>query len=258
MAIEAARGCGYRKVGGLYLVGGGSHVSCDRLPYEIVNCPTCGSGIKFSRGFTWIDWYKYAGVHNDNCRCSIACPVCHPEMNRPLVATYPNFEEWKSYALLWIGERFYTPEEFVRESVQMGISRRLPTPAGKVPRGPKGLKLGETWVLCAHIKACGEGKDPETGLPVNRPGVFYVFRPTALEYLVWEGEATKERIEELVKAGITPVVIPDGDVDHNPDTPLGLSDVDKEAHSDKLLFADLRSKLRRYHNANSMQDMHHD
>ena len=36
MAVEAARSCGYRKVGGLYLVGGGSIIrQCDRLPYKI-------------------------------------------------------------------------------------------------------------------------------------------------------------------------------------------------------------------------------
>lgn len=30
MACEPKRGCGYRKVGGIYLVGGGIGVPCDR------------------------------------------------------------------------------------------------------------------------------------------------------------------------------------------------------------------------------------
>ena len=37
MAIEAPRGCGYRKVGGLYMCGGGIPIHCDRLPYELVD-----------------------------------------------------------------------------------------------------------------------------------------------------------------------------------------------------------------------------
>jgi len=239
MAVEAARGCGYRKVGGLYLVGGGGiHVECDRLPYEIKNCPTCGSGIHFSRGFTWLDWRKYAGDHFEVCNCLgriRPCPICRPSM-------YP-----QPYALIWIGDRFYTPEEYTRESFQMGVSRRLPTPAGKIPRGPKGLKLGETWVLCAHIRALGTRMVTDEGATVpheeNVPGVFYVFTPTALEFLLWKSEATPERLEELTKAGITPVVIPDGDKDHDPNTPLGLGDAEREALSNRMLFSELRRKI---------------
>lgn len=233
MAVEEARGCGYRKVGGLYLVGGGANLNCDRLPYKIENCPVCGSGLKFSRGFTWLDWLMYAGSHGGSCKCPPNCPICYPvEPDMP-------------YALIWIGDRYYTPEEFVKESLQQGISRRLPNPGGKIPRGPRGLKLGETWVLCAHIKACGEEKDPETGNTVNIPGIFYAYRPTRLEYLLWEKDANKERLEELTKAGITPVVIPDGDKDHDPVTPLGLDKDEKAKHENKLFFTDLRSKLKR-------------
>jgi len=40
MAVEAKRGCGYRKVGGLYIVSGGQGISCHRLPMNIhvVSC----------------------------------------------------------------------------------------------------------------------------------------------------------------------------------------------------------------------------
>jgi len=151
------------------------------------------------------------------------------------------------YGLLWIGESHYTPEEFTREALQMGVSRRLPTPSGKIPRGPKNLKLGETWVLCAHIKACGEGVDPETGEKVNRPGVFYLFKPTTLEYLLWSSEASPERIEELEKKGITPIVIPDGDRDHDPASPLGLDAHSKTELTNTMLFKGLRDKLGKYH-----------
>jgi len=240
MAIEQARGCGYRKVNGLYLVGGGALAHCDRLPFKLEICPVCGSGIKFSRGFTWLNWLKYAGNHvNDDghggteCLCSRFCPVCNPD-------------QWvQPSGLLWIGDKFYTTEEYIKESIQMGISRRLPTPQGDIPRGPKGLKLGKTVILCAHIKACGEGIDPETGKTVPLPGIFFTFIPDRLEYLIWQSEATPGRIEELEKAGVTPVVIPDDDVDHNPDTPLGLNKSEKEEHNNTLFFNDLRSKLKR-------------
>ncbi len=247
MAIEPARGCGYRKVGGLYLCGGGASMHCDRIPFEIVNCPTCGNGLKFSRAWTWLDWLKYAGRHVqvldvdaggtielpvqfrndlDECRCLPRCPICNPLMNE------------QPYGLLWIGEKFYSPENFIKEALQMGVSRRIPAIPNK-------LKLGKTWVIFAHIKGCGESTDPETRLPVNKPGIIYAFRPTSLELLVWESEATPERLKELEKKNITPIIIPDGDVEHDPNTPLGLSKDDKESHESKVFFTDLRGKIRR-------------
>jgi len=46
MAIKAKRGCGYRKIGGLYLVGNYIPVACDRLPMPIGACPVCGQGLQ--------------------------------------------------------------------------------------------------------------------------------------------------------------------------------------------------------------------
>src|SRR5260370_22228167 len=69
MAVEAKRGCGYRKAGGLYLVGGGIGLPCDRLPYEIHECPCChmsvlgekpAKGIKQTiANLQWLDIGKY-------------------------------------------------------------------------------------------------------------------------------------------------------------------------------------------------------
>jgi len=221
MSVEAARGCGYRKVGGLYLVGGGASMQCDRLPFEIVNCPTCGSGLKFSRGFTWLDWDKYAGLHTVACACPNTCAICVPETGL--------------YGLLWVGERYYSPENFVKEAIQMGISRRIAAI-------PKGLKLGETWILFAHkhvIPFKNEKNEDDF-----KPAVFYAFRPTGLELLVWESEATPERLAELEKRKITPVIIPDGDKDHDPATPLGLNDEEKVEVENRMFFNDLKSRLR--------------
>lgn len=242
MAVEAVRSCGFRKVGGLYLCGEGASMRCDRLPYKIENCPTCGSGLKFSRAWTWLDWLKYAGNHKA-CKDVVPgivsgvlnvgrlCPVCFS-------TTYD-----QPYGLLWVGESFYSPEAFVRESMQLGVSRRIPF-TGTIPRAPKNLKLGETWVLFAHKHVIHTGKD-EKGVDVYEPAIFHAFKPTRLELLIWQKDATEDRLAELEKAGITPIVVPDGDTDHDPNTPLGLAKDDKEELEDKILFTDLRSRLKK-------------
>ena len=61
MAVEARRGCGYRKVGGLYLMGGTGGMPCCKMPIPLHVCPTCHGGIKQTRGWSWIDpqpWIK--------------------------------------------------------------------------------------------------------------------------------------------------------------------------------------------------------
>ena len=232
MAVEQARGCGFRKVGGLYLVGEGASMSCDRLPFKIENCPVCGSGLKFSRAWTWLDWHKYAGDHVEGsrvCTCVRICPVCWP------------MHEEQPYGLLWVGEKFYSPEAFVRESLQLGVSRRLPF-TGNIPRAPKNLKLGETWVLFAHKHVILTGKD-EHGVDIYEPAIFHAFKPDRLELLIWESDATEERLDELEKAGVDAIIIPDGDKDHNPATPLGLAKDLKGELEDSILFTDLRNKL---------------
>lgn len=242
MAIEAERGCGYRKVGGLYLCGGGHGMECDRLPYELKICPVCGSGVKFSRGFQWLNWDRYAGNHHLEetehlisakviCHCNMACPVCYPEINQ-------------LYGLLWVGESFYTPQSFIQEAIQVGVSRRIAAV-------PKNLKLGKTWVLFAHkhlIEPPDMGEQLEdliaqgqAGMKNEKlPGVFYAFRPQSLELLIWESQATPDYLAELEKKRITLIIIPDGDVDHDPRTSLK----PKAEEKDKLLFNSLREKLR--------------
>lgn len=207
MAIEAKRGCGYRKVGGLYLCGSGITISCDRLPYEIKYCPVCGAGIKFTRGFTWIDWEKFAGVHKDCKDKHLMCYLCFPNVHP------------QPYGLLWVGEAYYSPQHFIKEALGMGVSKRIPFI-------PKELKLNETVILFAHKKAILKGlkeitesKSDHVDIhhePEFSPGIFYAFKPTTIEMLIWESELTVKKKEELNKRGITPIPIPDGDIDHNP------------------------------------------
>lgn len=208
MSVEPKRGCGYRKVGALYLCGSGITISCDKLPFLIEYCPVCGSGIKFTQSFTWIDWMKFAGEHHPMmiCRCPKVCPVCHPE-GKP-----------RPYGLMWVGEASYTPQHFVKEALEMGVSK-------KIPFIPKELKLGETIVLLAHKKGILKGLKEVVESKSNHvdihheqeysPTIFYCFKPTTVEMLVWQSELTDERKEELKKRGITPIPIPDGDIDHS-------------------------------------------
>ena len=181
MATEQVRQCGYRKVGGLYLCGAGLPLTCDRLPYELIICPACGGGIKFTRGWTWLDWRKYAGEHvlePNICKCVEGiCPVCYP------------YTDNQPYGLLWCGEQFYTPEAFIQEAIQMGVSRRIAAV-------PKNLKLGETWILFAHknvetVNVSDTGSKWELE-EENKAAVFYAFRPQSLELLIWNSEATEE------------------------------------------------------------------
>ena len=212
MAVESMRGCGFRKVGGLYLCGGGQGMDCDRLPYELEICPTCGSGVKFTRGWTWLDWDTYAGSHRfgDACRDELFpfCPMCEPD------------EHSQPYGLLWVGEANYSPQSFIQEALTMGVSRRI----AAVPRN---LKLGETWVLFAHKHLIRKHMEPD-GSNEDVPGVFFVFRPQSLELLVWQSEAKPEYLEDLAKRNITPIIIPDGDEDHHPDTKTKMTTDDRD------------------------------
>lgn len=188
MAIEDERGCGFRKVGGLYFVGAGLGLLCDRMPFTLTLCPVCGHGIKFSRGFQWVDWYQYAGEHRP-CECPNLCPMCHPIEGRKM-------------GLMWVGDKFYSPAEFMREAEEMGVSKRINSI-------PKNFVVGEDWILLAHKKA---GDLDEQGKPT--PAIFYGFKPHRVEMLIYESDCTPEMREKMAKRGITPVIVPDNDTDH--------------------------------------------
>jgi hypothetical protein len=199
MAIEPRRGCGYRKVGGLYLVGGLLAAPCDRLPFPLCQCPACGADVKPARGWTWIRPAGLMGAHQSPCTCHrgggvLTCPVCDPLY----VA--------ERAGLLWVGGRFYDAAAFIAEARERGVSRRI----AHVPRG---FVLGGTWVYLAHRNAvipqdCSQVREWWT------PGIIAAFLPLRLEQLLWQSEATPERVAELSAHGITAVPVPDGDKDH--------------------------------------------
>lgn len=202
MSVEARRGCGYRKIGGLYLVSESGGVACDRLPIQLDVCPVCSHGFKQARGWTWIDVAGLVGGVHKNCQDEFPCPLC--------MAT----SEMGKAGLLWIGEKFYkTPEAFDREGALMGFSRRIKA----VPRG---FKVGETWILLAHPKVVEVASEKEvvdgqlTFGPVFKPGIFKVWRPSRIEKILPESSRGSAEAAELEANGITPVFVPDNDPDH--------------------------------------------
>ena len=220
MAVEPRRGCGYRKIGGLYLVSGGQGVPCDRLPFPLDVCPTCHHGIKQSRGWTWIDVAELVGGVHPQCQDEFPCPICMAPA------------DMGKAGLLWIGEQFYkTPLDFMREAAELGISRRI----SAIPRG---FKVGETWVLFAHPKTIPCSNCSGTGLHGGQPltpdpkipkcgdckgtgykqGIFRVWRPERIEKILPESwkidPAHFEELQDLADKGITPVFVPDNDPDH--------------------------------------------
>ena len=202
--VDHERGCGWRKPGGLYLVGGGLSQPCGKLPIPLRHCPCCGHGIKAARGWTWVDADALAAPYSCGDeklgRCC-ACPLGH---------------KIGMAGLIWVGGQYYkTAEDFCRESDEHGVSRRI-------SRVPNGFVAGVTWVLLAHRKTmqekCGECKGnggafggkpcvacEGTGI-VLTPAVFRLFQPKAIEY-VTKGDEAQEELDALAKRGITPVKV---------------------------------------------------
>jgi hypothetical protein len=205
--IEGVRGCGTRKKGGTYIVSGAPAGTCGKLPVPLDRlnvCPHCGKplpkdfgGLKPSRAPKMI---MEPELLWRDIPCEGAGEKC---LNCPLSNAY----ETGPAVLIWVGEQFYPkPEDFIRESREMGISRRIPAV-------PKDFVLGETFVLLAHTKACPRPVDREENGQIAMiprfeydPGVFSIFRPTAIERIV-DGTESSEEIEALLKRGITPVYI---------------------------------------------------
>jgi len=221
--LEPRRGCGYRRVGKLYVVGSGMAYECHRLPLVLTVCPVCGSGIKHTRGWIRINPQKLFGkcpeeytkfcpfcggelkretgvwvkcsecgakinvVQYSKCTCIPTCYVCNPP---------------EKAFMLWVGEKFYpTPQHFVNEALKLGVSKAIPSI-------PKGFELGKSIVYLAHRKtvtAIVENK------MISIEGIFYAFIPLRFEYLVKKSdfEQNKDKYLEMEERGIEIVVVPD-------------------------------------------------
>lgn len=189
------------------------------MPVPLTVCPVCSAGIKQTRGWTWIDAAHILGAgpcdgHDLDCDTCPLSPAVVQSIGRA--------------GLLWIGEKFYaTTAEFTTEAAKLGISRRI----AAIPRG---FKVRETWVLFAHPKGawCGDcdgdgvidtGEGEPENVPSCRtckgtgrvPGVFRLFRPTAIEKIVTETQSRDlHAMQLLMEQGINIVIVPDDDPDH--------------------------------------------
>lgn len=162
---------------------------CGKLPIPVIKCPTCGDGIKPSRGWTWINPQKLT-MHSIQKECFTGvCHLC------PVQFLYDGALELTG--LIWIGEKFYpTPEDYLKECGQVGISRRIRTV-------PKGLVVGETYVLLAHRKVPDQVFKEQGG---RGPAIFSVFRPTKIE-VICDGTEDPEVIKGYEKRGLSPVIV---------------------------------------------------
>ena len=188
---EEARGCGYRKEGGLYLVADSPGEPCGRLPLPCGTCPCCGAGIKPTRGWSWIDVGALVkpleACSRGSCKAAADTFVSVPLRACPLDG------DVERAGLVWVGGRYYkTPEDFMAEAARQGISRRI-------PHLPTKFELGKTWVLLAH-RDCPL-PDGSTG-----PAVFSAFQPRRVDKIL-RGNETDEEIDKLVKRGLTPVIV---------------------------------------------------
>lgn len=193
--IEKERGCGFRKKGGMYLIGGSSFAGCCKLPFPLTVCPCCGGGIKFSRGFTWINSKLFAlteAMEPYNYACYNNCVFAQPDTKM---------------GLMWVGESFYkTPAHFTREADIIGISKRI-------SQIPKECMPGKTWIALAHNKAISSKWDPIDPAKdlIYTPGVFMVFLLQSIQYVV-TGKESADELEKIEKRGVVLVdVIPEGE-----------------------------------------------
>ena len=193
-------------------MGGYPSESCHRLPFDLSVCPTCGHGVKRSRGWTWIDGVALFGPSPEcltfykdspSGHCE-SCVVCSPNLLIP----QREFEgeppaHFGMSGLIWIGERFYaTPESFATEASNMGVSRRIHAV-------PNGFVLGETWVFFAHSKTVPDEDNPS--VEHRRPGIFQMFKPSVIEYVV-KGDESKEELARLEERGIDLVDVQRDDI----------------------------------------------
>jgi len=213
MAVEARRGCGFRVIGGTYLVSGPGGFSCGKLPVPLLPCPLCDHKPSFTRGIQRISPKNF--LH--------AAPACSSDPSRCALCPFGRAFEQQEGALMWVGDRFYTPQSFTEEAATLGPSKRISSV-------PQWFKLG-MWVFLAHEKViespcpiCAtvaplkiENCEECEGEGVMKsPAIFYAYVPTRIERIIpksWAGSVVAKDLEEQ---GFTLVEVPDEDKDHQP------------------------------------------
>jgi hypothetical protein len=193
---EQVRGCGWRKVGGAYLVGSGLSASCDALPLELVPCSLCEFEIPFSRGIQEIHIGYLAGRMKGHV-CSdkfLGCPLCY----------YAKEKKISKFYLMFVSSKYYSPASFIKEAQRQGVSKRI------APQSlPKDFKIGESWIFLAHNKVPMKPLEPldiQKWKDNVKRAIFYAFKPSRIEIVLWK-DADPRTIAEWKKKGFTPILI---------------------------------------------------
>lgn len=204
--MEKERKCGFRKIGGLYLIGEGMTLSCPAMPIPLNKCEHCGHEIEFFRGFKWMGSKPLL----KDLRCPDQCKLNDPFVSCCEVQSMKSFGA-RQVGLMWIGEKFYTPQEFIQEAKLQGISKRIAAI-------PKNFKIGETWVFLAHRKAIeqftgnyvdDEKSNTRTFESGFKQGIFYAFKPSRVELVITESMQHLDWVQSYVKKGVVLSTVPD-------------------------------------------------
>lgn len=205
--VESERGCGWRQVGGVYLVCDGFGYVCDALPLPLDPCHCCGFEVGHARSMQPIRANYLASLMIDHhCKEDHdLCPLCYfGQPYQDAVAMTPEERDKCGvpnppdvFYLMFVSKGFYTPESFMQESEKQGISKRVA--ANSLPAG---FQIGKDWVFLAH----GETLFMVDGAKVRKTGIFYAFKPTRLELLLWD-DTSEELINDYKLAGYTVVLL---------------------------------------------------
>jgi len=233
LSREEARGCGYRKPGGYYLVCDAPGRPCGRMPIKTEVCPCCGKGIKQTRGTQWVD--PELLLEGTECLtpddCS-GCPMANPkQFGRFVEEILKTRKEASVLKRKWEEDLYVGIQDVAIEEVREGEGEEeqvtgyrlngfypcvliqwvgksfYETPetflrealrqgiSRRLSRVPKNFVVGKSWVFLGHPEAIPN----EDG--TFSKGIFHAFKPTALEYVVDEKD-DEEKLEKIAKRGI--------------------------------------------------------
>jgi hypothetical protein len=219
---ESERGCGYRKAGGVYLVCDGVSYACDGLPVEMVPCGCCEFEVKQARSMQPISsGYMAYLMRGHKCKeeAGFLCPVCfyakdYPKMKEVLLDFPEDSPERKEleaeipkvFYLMFVSKEYYTPQSFMEEARLQGVSKRV------APNSlPAGFRVGVDWVFLGHGDVPFPKTD-ESGQVLKTEyryatGIFYAFKPSRLELVLYKGSVTDQQIADYEEAGYTVVLL---------------------------------------------------
>lgn len=201
--IATERKCGWRKPGGFYLVTDpGEAYPCGRLPHPVIPCSCCGRIFEQTRN---IEFTHTKALFSES-KCAADAKHCSN-------CAFTRIIDSNEIGLMWVGKQFYSAQEFESESRNLGISKRIASNSWHR------IEPGVTWIALAHPEAMPEetctscnGKPTKKG-PICKkcddagktppsPGIFRVFRPSRIEYIV-DPNDSPGTLETLHKAGVT-------------------------------------------------------